>query len=204
MKIGIIVGSHRKESESARVGQYLAARLQDIQPGTGIYNLVLAHTDLPFWDEGRWGKPSDVDWGAVWKPISIELAACDGFIVISPEYAGMVPARLKNLFLHIDGGEMTHKPGMIVGVSSSRGGAYPIAELRASSYKNAQLNWTPEHIIVRDAPKMLHNDSPAGDDDAYLRKRIDYALKILLEYAKALKNVRDSGVVDRKAYPFGM
>ncbi|MGE3769339.1 MAG: NAD(P)H-dependent oxidoreductase [Bdellovibrionales bacterium] len=204
MKITLIAGTHRPAGESARVGRYLEARLKEISPGIETYFLHMAEVDLPFWDEGRWGKESNVDWAKVWGPISAELKSSDGVIVISPEYAGMVPARLKNLFLHVDKGELSHKPGMIVGVSASRGGSYPVAELRTSSYKNTQLTWTPEHLIVRDAAKMLHGDAPANDDDGYIRKRADYALKILLEYAKALKSVRDSGVVDGKTYPFGM
>jgi len=204
MKISIIAGTHRKESESRRVADYLAAELKKLDASIQTYTLDLGKTPLPLWDEGRWGKETDVDWKAVWGPVSEELKSSDGVIVISAEYAGMVPAALKNFFLLVDGGELSHKPGLIAGVSSSRGGSYPVAELRMSSYKNLQLNWIPEHLIFRDAPKMLHGDEPASDDDKYIRNRSVYALKILLEYAKALASVRNSGVVDRKAYPFGM
>lgn len=204
MKIVFIVGSHRKESESGRTGKFMEERLKELSPGIETATIDLGKNPLPLWDEGHWGKPSDVDWGAVYGPVSQVLASADGVVVLSPEYAGMVPAALKNLFLMVSKQELSHKPGLIVGVSASRGGAYPVAELRASSYKNMQLNWIPEHLIVRDAPKMLKGNEPASDDDKYLRARIDYALRVLLEYTKALKHVRDSGVIDAKAYPFGM
>lgn len=206
MNIVFIIGSHRQESESARVGEFLQQRLAVLVPSVTSSTIDLGKNPLPLWDEGKWGKETSrgTDWAAAWGPHSAALKAADGVVVISPEYAGMAPAALKNLFLLVDQGELAHKPGLIVGVSASRGGTYPVAELRSSSYKNLQLNWIPEHLIVRDVGKMLQGDAPASDDDAYLRARSDYALKVLAEYAKALKAVRDSGVIDRKTYPYGM
>lgn len=206
MNIVFIVGSHRQESESARVAAYLAERLAVLAPASSSSTIDLGKNPLPLWDEGKWGKDTsrDTAWATVWGPHSATLKAADGVVVISPEYAGMVPAALKNLFLLIDQGELAHKPGLIVGVSAGRGGTYPVAELRSSSYKNLQLNWIPEHLIVRDVSKMLKGDAPASDDDAHIRARSDYALKVLVEYVKALRLVRDSGVIDRKTYPFGM
>ena len=51
--------------------------------------------------------------------------------------------RLLNIFLLCGNGEFSHKPGLIVSVSSGNGGAYPIAELRSSSYKNTHIMWIP-------------------------------------------------------------
>lgn len=206
MKITLIAGAHREQSESARIAHYLEGRLKELSPGIETAIIDLGKNPLPLWDEGMWGKETSrgTDWKAVWGPHSATLASSDAIVVLSPEYAGMVPAALKNLFLLVGNGELSHKPGYIVGVSASRGGSYPVAELRESSYKNIQLNWIPEHLIVRDAPKMFQGAEPASDDDKFIRGRADYGLKLLLEYAKALKLVRDSGVPDRKNYPFGM
>lgn len=41
----------------------------------------------------------------------------------------MVPAALKNLFLLCTGGEIAHKPALIVAVASGQGGADLVAEL---------------------------------------------------------------------------
>ena len=68
--------------------------------------------------------------------------------MISPEWAGMAPAHLKNFLLMCDGGELAHKPAQLIGVSSGMGGAYPIAELRMSGYKNNFLMWLPDHMRV--------------------------------------------------------
>ena len=103
-------------------------------------------------------------------------------------------------------GEVAHKPALIVTVSSADGGAYPVAELRMSSYKNNRICYLPEHVIVRNVERVL-NDDPAQnnpDADGYFRERIRYALGILVEYAKALAQVRASGATDLSKFKNGM
>jgi NAD(P)H-dependent FMN reductase len=201
MKIAIISGSHRPRSQSGRVANYLAGRLRDAH-GDRAYVLDLGETPLPLWDPEVW-VPSE-RWVDLWSPISAELKESDAIVVIAPEWGGMVPPALKNIFLLCNKGEMSHKPGLIVAVSASRGGAYPVSELRASSYKNTQLCYIPEHVILREVGAVLSGPEPASEDDAYLRRRIDYALALLRSYADALRQVRASGLLDPKTYPFGM
>ncbi len=202
MKIGIIIGSHREKSNSSKVGRYCARALETLIPGVKTWTYDLAGNPLPFWDESIWsGNP---EWKKRWDPISTELKSCDGFVVVSPEWSGMVPAGLKNFFLLTDKTEIGHKPGFIIGVSSGRGGSYPVVELRMSSYKNTRLNWIPDHVIVRDADKVLNTPDAADESDRITRSNIDYGLKLLGEYSKALRMVRESGVIDHKAHPNGM
>ena len=202
MKYFILSGSHRPNSQSVKVARYIEATIQRELDGATTYLLELAHANLPFWDEGMWsGAPK---WKQVWGPIATELRSSAALVVVSPEWSGMVPAMVKNFFLLAGNAELAHKPGLIVGVSSTRGGAYPVAELRASSYKNNHLCYIPEHIIVRDAGQVLGDGEPASDADVYLRKRIAYAVRVLAAYASALIGVRESGVIDTKTYAFGM
>jgi len=117
-----------------------------------------------------------------------------------------VPSGLKNFFLMWGKGELAHKPALIVTVSSADGGAYPVAELRMSSYKNNRICYIPEQVIVRNVESVL-NDDPAENDadaDRYFRERIPYALKILREYGLALGQVRGSGVADLALFKNGM
>ena len=86
------------------------------------------------------------------------VAEFDELVVMSPEWSGMVPAGLKNFFLLCGADHLAHKPGLIVGVSASLGGSYPIAELRTSSYKNTRLCYIPDHVIVRNVGQMLKAD----------------------------------------------
>jgi NAD(P)H-dependent FMN reductase len=202
MKYAIISGSHRPQSQSGKVARFIQARLQVLDPGDETYLLDLGKTPLPLWDEGIWNNdPKMLD---IWNPVSRELADSDALVVVAAEWGGMVPAALKNLFLYASDGCLYHKPGLIVGVSASRNGAYPVAELRASSYKNTHLQYISEHVIVRFVGEVLNGDLPQSEDEAYLRRRLDYSLSVLAEYAKALRQVRDSGVLDRQAFPFGM
>ena len=202
MKIAFITGAMRVDSQSGRVSLALQKRLQALLPDAGIYALDLGRHPLPLWDEGVW--KGDERWKQAWGPVREQLQGCDGLVVVSPEYHGMVPAALKNFLMLAADHSVAFKPGLIVGVSASRNGAYPVAELRMTGGKNTHIDWIPEHLIVRDVAKMFIGDEPADEADAYIRTRADYALKLLIEYAKALKQVRDSGVIDLKAYGSGM
>ena len=202
MKYGIIIGSHRNQSQSAKVAGYAQKSLTAMNSSSQFYTVDLSKKPLPLWDEGVWS--GDEAWKSVWGPIAAELKTCDGFVVMAPEYAGMVPAALKNFFLLAGRDELGHKPGLIVGVSSGLGGSYPVAELRMSSYKNSRLNWIPDHLIVRHAEKVLNGDVSQSDEDTFMRSRFDYCLRLLEQYGKALALVRGSGVVDYKNHPNGL
>ena len=132
------------------------------------------------------------------------MRRADGFVIIAPEWAGMVPPGLKNLLLFAGPKEVGHKPAMIVAVSASRGGSYPVNELRTSGYKNSRLVYIPEHVLIHDVNDMLSGATPASDRDAWLRRRIEFADRILLEYAKALAPIRTSGLTEHADFPYGM
>ena len=204
MKISIISGSHRKVSQSEKVALYIQQILEEQQLCDETWLFRLAGNPLPLWDESIWeGNP---EWQKQLGPISQQLASSDGFVVIAPEWHGQVPAGLKNFFLMWSKGELAHKPALIVTVSSADGGAYPVAELRMSSYKNNRICYLPEHLIIRHVESVLNDDAATNnpDADAYFRKRIRYALGILKEYAVALAAVRNSGATDLGEFKNGM
>jgi len=204
MKITIISGSHRNKSQSLKVANYIKQTLQNEKLCDESWLFSLSGNPLPLWDEGIW--EGDEAWQNLLGPISAELDSSDGFIVIAPEWHGQVPAGLKNFFLLWGKGELAHKPALIVTVSSADGGAYPVAELRMSSYKNNRICYIPEQVIVRNVESVL-NDNPEDnnqDADAYFRGRFSYALKQLTEYAIALKQVRKTGATDLSVYKNGM
>lgn len=201
MKIGIIAGSPRKNSESTRIGKFLEKKVQEKESDS--YFLDLKENFLPQWHEDIYKENSQIK--KVWQPISEELSSCDGFIVITPEWGGMATPITKNFFLLCSNHELAHKPGLIVSVSAGVSGAYPISELRASSYKNTQIVYTPDHLIFRFSNALLKNPIESlTEAEKDLRARIDYSIDTLLEYAKALELVRNSGKIDLKSYPYGM
>jgi NAD(P)H-dependent FMN reductase len=204
MKISIISGSHRNPSQSEKVARYLEKTLSndfdDIEPW--VY--TLADNPLPLWDQTLW--EDNEEWNQRLAPLKQQLSESDGFIIIAPEWHGQVPAGLKNFFLMFNRFEMGHKPALIVAVSSADGGAYPVAELRMSSYKNNRLCYIPEHLILRNIEKILNEKAEDNDQDAdsYFRERISWALGILRGYAVALKSMRESTEVHHDKFGNGM
>lgn len=203
MKITLISGSHRAQAQTLKVARHVQRTLEDgICEQTALVNL--ADNPLPLWDTGVWDD--DEQWARLLDPIRAELASSDGFVVLAPEWHGQVPAGLKNFFLLFGRNELGHKPALIVTVSSGEGGAYPVAELRMSSYKNSRICYIPEHVIVRNVESVLNEDDSRNDSsrDGYFRARIAWALRILGAYAVALRQVRDSGVTGTDRFKNGM
>lgn len=204
MKIIAISGSHRSNSQSGKVARYVEHRIPSLSPSTCSSVIDLAITALPFWDEGIWHN--DPEWEAKLQPLSEQLAQADGFVIVTPEWHGMVPAALKNFFLMWSKQELAHKPALIVSVSAGTGGAYPIAELRTSSYKNNNLCYLPNHVIIRHVTSVLNEDIDTNnaEEDSKIRERVDHALQTLLVYSQAFQNIRETQIVDLQRYPFGM
>ncbi len=202
MKFFILSGSHRAEAQTLKVANYIKSVLTREHPGATVHLYSLSGNPLPLWDEAAGGAPD-----ALWDPISAELKPADALVVVTPEWGGMATPGVKNFLLNCTADEIGHKPALIVTVSASRGGSYPVAELRMSGYKNNRLCWIPEHVIVHHAGASLNAPDGAADlakEDAAIRARLRYALKVLAEYGKALRQVRASGVVDHQTFKSGM
>ena len=202
MKFFILSGSHRAEAQSLKVAKYVQAVLTREHSGAAAHLYSLGGNPLPLWDEATGGAPD-----ALWDPISAELKAADALVIVTPEWSGMATPGVKNFLLNCTASEIGHKPGLIVTVSASRGGSYPVAELRMSGTKNNRLVWIPEHVIIQHAEQNLTAPDGTADlskEDATQRKRLRYALRLLEEYGKALQQVRASGTVDHKTFPSGM
>jgi NAD(P)H-dependent FMN reductase len=202
MRFFILSGSHRREAQSLKVAHYVKRVLETEHQGAEAFLYSLGGNPLPLWDEEHGGAPD-----ALWDPVSAQLRAADALVVVSPEWSGMATPGVKNFLLNCTAGEIGHKPGLIVTVSASRGGSYPVAELRMSGTKNNRLCWIPEHVIVHHAEANLNAPDGAAElsrEDAATRSRLRYALKVLAAYGQALAQVRSSGVVDHKTFRSGM
>ena len=201
MRLAVIVGSQRKNSQSVKVGTVVSHRLLHQSGKCQQADLIdLAATPLPFWDVSLSSSDS-----TRLQRLGKTLASCHGFVIISPEWHGMVPAALKNFFLHYSADQFAHKPALIISISAGEGGAYPIAELRSSSYKNNRICYLPEHLIIRRVETVFNNITDDNDERAqnYLNKRLDYALAILMTYAEGMISIRKQ-LPDGKEFPNGM
>ena len=198
LKLVVLAGSSQPSSQSAKVAAYLRGRLLQLGhcAAADLSLIDLGATPLPLW-------PAE-DPGGVWSDCATLLREADGVVLVSPEWHGMASPALKNFFVYAGRRELGHKPGLLVGVSAGQGGAYPLSELRASSYKNCRLCYLPEHLIVRGVEKVLNSPAAVGEDDQRLHARIDYELDILHKYAHALRPVRASIDMSNPAFANGM
>ena len=199
MKISLISTSHRKHSQSLRICKIFKKIIEEINNEIQCYHLDMYESEIPLWTSER--KENAKFWENDIKIISKNLALSDGFIFIVPEYGGMATPNSKNFFLVFNNGELFHKPGLIVSISSGNGGAYPISELRASSYKNSHIMWIPENIIIRNVEQFLPGNHgkliPSWIDD-----RIKYSCDLLIKYAEFIKPIQK--FVNRKDFANGM
>jgi NAD(P)H-dependent FMN reductase len=204
MHLVLISGSHRQTARTHKVALFVEAAVKKLFADTTTDIIDLRGNPIPLWDDDFWQKDGQGERQIMWKPYAERLKKADALVVCSPEWNGQVPSGLKNFFFYTHAREVGHKPALIVTVSSTRGGSYPIIELRTSGYKNPRILYIPEHVIVQNAETMLNAES-SGKDDDYIRGRIDYALKILKTYSDAMGSARASGNLDfDKNYSNGM
>jgi NAD(P)H-dependent FMN reductase len=202
--ITVIAGSPRERSFSGRLSRHVAGLLHDPVGAGEVDTIDLGRTPPPQWceDLGREGHGA----GDSWRPVSAALRRSDGFVLVVPEWGGMAPPVVKNLFLLCDGTfELADKPALLVGVSSGSGGAFPLGELRMSSYKNTRICYIPEQVVVREVGALFEGDSFVESPEAKrLEAQLVHALRLLVRYAEALSVVRTSGVRDVAGFPWNM
>lgn len=193
MKITIISGSTRDDSQSKRIANHLSFCFTKLNIDNSV--LDLNEQKLPLYNATESGP-----WKLIWNEISRLLNQSDGFIFISPEWDGMFSVGLHNMF-HYANKELADKPVLLVGVSSGRGGQYPLQQMRIMGYKNKRF------VVI---PESLHYDHIQGSliDNAFVNnhitERTNYALQVLIEYTKSLKLVRDSGIINYEKFPNGL
>ena len=199
MKLSIISTSQQKNSQSKRVSEILNNLILEIDDKIEIFNLDMFETKIPLWTSE---KSEDLSfWEDDLGKISTHLNSSNGFIFVVPEYGGMASPNAKNFFLIFNSGELFHKPGLIVSISSGNGGAYPISELRSSSYKNTHVLWIPENIIIRNVNQFL----PGKHGELipkWIDNRIKYSLNLLIKYSEYLKPIQK--YINRKDFANGM
>jgi NAD(P)H-dependent FMN reductase len=190
VKTVVISGSTRNESASLRVSEYLKEQL--IGQDSEAFLIDLHKTQLPFYNDTKEGA-----WQSVWLPIEQEMAEADAFVIVSPEWDGMFSAALHNMFNYAasasDKKPMAHKPVVLVGVSSGMGGAYPISQMKSIGSKNTLFVVIPENLRFANVNDVLVDGVITVDA---LKEKVAYSMKVLAEYAHALKSVRESGVLD--------
>jgi len=198
--ITVISGSSRINSQSSKIAHYVVEQLKaEFEQETAL--LDLGHSKLPDFDDSLFVKKEE--WNAQWTQISKQLLSSNAFVIISPEWDGMAPACLKNLFHLSRNGEFFHKPALLISISAGINGAYPIMELRSSSYKNSRICYLPDHMIIRKVGETFNQAQAVDEHDHYYRDYLTYLLKMLLTYKEAFTLIHEAKIFNREKYPNG-
>jgi len=112
--IGFMCGSLRTGSINAALTHALTARFD--AAGAQTRQIDLGHYDLPIF-HGDLERPGGVDL------LKADMRACDGIVVITPEYNGSLPALLKNAidWVSVTGTEQFIEP--VYGIASCTPGS---------------------------------------------------------------------------------
>ncbi|PAR33713.1 NADPH-dependent oxidoreductase, partial [Vibrio metoecus] len=164
MKLTIVSGSQRAHSQSLNVANYLKSLAETHFEQIDI--LDLHALDLPFWNEGVWQNSEQ--WQP-WRNVAQGLKQSDAFVFITPEWHGMATPALKNFLLLTTDDELAHKPALLVSVSASINGVYPISELRMTGNKNNHVCFLPDHLIFRDCEPLITADHQLTDPQMQAR-----------------------------------
>jgi NAD(P)H-dependent FMN reductase len=202
MKYVVISGSHRENSQSEKVSNWLLRQLEKRNNHVELLNL--SRNPFPLWNQSFWESGSDLQ--KLMQPTIDLLKIADGLIIVSPEWGGMVPAGLKNLLLYLGQDIIGHKPCLLVGISAVKGGSYPIVELRMSGYKNSKMVYIPDHLVIQEVTGVLNDDTLETDNkaDAYIKKRALFSLDVLETYTKTFISIRENKEIFNTDYKFGM
>ncbi len=194
----IIAGSPRAGSQSSRIAAVISEALQQLRVASNVFDLG-RHTIANWQDSANESEKKSLE------TLRSQACAADALVLISPEWAGMVPPALKNALLHLTNGEIAHKPVLIIGVSAGRGGAYPISELRSFAFKNSHLVFLPHHLIFRGVSSLFSNGYTSSDEASQeMRMRLQSALQELKLYAQAITPIRAQLNKLRENFPYGM
>lgn len=195
MNICIISGSSRQQSSSLNVSKYVKSQFEALGQDIELSIFNLADHDLPMWTE-----TTDV---SQYSELKSQLEQADGFVFVVPEWHGMAPPAVKNLFF-LFGGVFRHKPAYLIGISSGTGGRYPLQEMRMSTYKNSFINYIPVNAVIDRVNKVISEQGEYVAETEFVRNRVDEGVKLLAEYTKAFTTIRQSEIVTEKRFPNGV
>jgi len=209
LNILIVSGSQRESSMSFEVAKYMQRNI--IEPFDDVTSTILDLSSYPFLlDHYGIGREDKIALANEKEAVLQKMYNCDAVIVVAPEWGGMLPPALVNLFLLSANGSagglpFGHKPAFAVGISASGGGANPISLMKAYTAKNSHLAWLPLHAIIQNVNDFVIADWQPTLENRFsqIQSRLSVGIKSLVIYANQLSNVREELVELSKIHPFG-
>lgn len=209
LNILIVSGSQRNSSMSFEVAKYIQRNI--IEPFDDLTSTILDLSCYPFLlDHYGTGREDKIALANQKEAVLKKMYTCDAVIFVAPEWGGMLPPALVNLFLLSANGSagglpFGHKPAFAVGISASGGGANPVSLMKAYTAKNSHLAWLPLHAIIQNVNDFVETDWQPTLDERFsqVQSRLFVGIKSLTIYAKQLSSVREDLVELSKVHPFG-
>lgn len=159
LKVGLFVGSLRKDSYNAR----LARAVEKLAPPEIGFQTIRID-DLPLYNQDF-----DADYPAIARRLKTDIEACDALLFVTPEYNRSIPGVLKNA---LDIGSrpwgtnsFAKKPGAVIGVSiGATGTALAQQHLRnVLAYLDVSLLAQPE-VFIQFKDELIAPDGTISND----------------------------------------
>lgn len=157
-KIAVIVGSLRQDS----INRKLAVALEKLSAGRFAFHYL--DVDLPLYNEDLWAAPP-----AKVTQLKADIAACDGVLIVSPEYNRSLPAVTKNA---LDWGSRPFgtnawkgKPVAICGASpGSQGTAVMQSQLRSTCVILGMSVLGDPEVYISFKPEMIDDSGAVANE----------------------------------------
>jgi NAD(P)H-dependent FMN reductase len=190
--IGIVVGSNRTGRLGDRVCKFVLNKALEVA-GARFEVLDLASYRLPFFDEAE--APLSCRDRMPCAPARrwlADVAACDGYLFLTPEYNYAIPAVLKNALDYL-AREGDGKPASILSYSDTmHGGNIAGHELRLTVNKLGMFPM-PKSLPLAHADTLLDEDGVLTEQTPWAAKVaafVPWSLTELARYAALLRQAR--------------
>lgn len=181
MKITVLSGTNRPNSNTKKVATYAAAELRKhLSPTDEVAILDLVELPPETFTPSSYSQPP-----AGFEKFKDLMISPNGILVVIPEYNGSAPGALKYLIDLLPFPESLHrKPVAFIGLSDGRFGALRAVEHTQQiwGYRNAFV--FPERVFIPAVGKSL--DETGAPKDPFVKDLLQTQLKNFIEFVKKL------------------
>ncbi|WP_283679715.1 NAD(P)H-dependent oxidoreductase [Lentilactobacillus sp. Marseille-Q4993] len=189
-KIGVILGTTRTAALGDKILSYLKNRFQSNDEFEFTW-LRLKDYPLPLYDHEETPLSNPIqNLEGIEKKWLNDIAAQDGYIILTPEYDHAITGALKNALDYI-GGEVDHKPVQVISYSHFSDGGMLAAESIVEILQMLKMMVLPEPVLVWNADRNFSDNGElvmSAENSSHFEKRFGDAFNDIKFYTKVLKD----------------
>lgn len=150
MKILVINGSAHAHSINERYALMVVEQLKEA--GYSVEFTSIRSLNLPLFtgDESLESSAS-----VAWRQ---RVEAAQAYVIFTPEYYHGMPAVLKNAFEHLKGKEMSYKPLLLAGATTTDWGTNSAQHSLYATFRTLGLFLFPDEVFIANASAVEQND----------------------------------------------